>query len=532
MTATDYVVVGAGVAGSLVAARLSARTGASVLLLEAGGRLPDGPPTRDPDRAAELWGTDADWADTTVPQPGLGGRTVPWPSGRALGGSSAVNAALWVRGNPADYDAWGVYGGPTWNRRTALSAFARLERDDRAPAPRGGAHGPLLLESAAPDAWSAALTAAAHDLGFASTDVNGPRQEGVDTVRRTTRGGRRVTFADAFLAADAPVPHPVDDPRDDRPPASADTRTDTRTDPRAAAPRIVTGATVTGIVVEAGRALGVTYRRADGPELRAVARREVLLAAGAVRTAHLLLLSGIGPRGDLAAHGIRPVADLPGVGRDLRDHVALGGAVPAPDAAPPLPDGGGAVVVFARADGRPGVPDLEIVLAPGVPGPDGGPSAPGVRFGVVALQPRSRGTVRLADADPFTPPLIDPGYLTDPTDADAAALTAGWELARRLLATKAAASVAKAPPPPRDTATVRRTAGPMFHPVGTARFGPDDDDRAVLDGALRVRGVAGLRVVDAAAIPVPTRGHTMSATAVIADRAVDLVAAAHRGTAH
>lgn len=546
MTATDYVVVGSGVAGSLVAARLSARTGASVLLLEAGERLPDGPSTRDPARAAELWGTDADWADDTVPQPGLDGRTVSWPSGRALGGSSALNAALWVRGNPADYDAWGVYGGPSWNRGTALAAFGRLERRDRAPAP--GGDGPLPVESPAPNAWSAALIAAAHDLGFASTDADGPRQEGVDTVRRTTRDGRRATFADVFLAdaADArsgdsaaprvahpggglpagraepgakdPVSHRVEHSHTALPPDSADTPL-----------RVVTGARVTRVLVEDGRAVGVTYHHDGGPELRAVARREVLLAAGAVRTAQLLLLSGIGPARDLAELGIAPVADLPGVGRGLRDHVALGGAVPAPPAAPPLPDDGGAVVVFARADGRPGVPDLEIVLAPGLPASDGGPPTPGVRFGVVALQPRSRGSVRLARADPFAAPLIDPGYLTDPTGADAAALAAGWELVRRLLGTKAAASVAEAPPPPMDPATVRRTAGPMFHPVGTARFGPDDDHRAVLDGELRVRGVAGLRVVDAAAIPLPTRGHTMAATAVVADRAVELLVDGHRG---
>nr|WSX74569.1 GMC family oxidoreductase N-terminal domain-containing protein [Streptomyces sp. NBC_00899] len=127
MTAYDYVVVGAGVAGSLVAARLSRRPGTTVLLLEAGTRLPEGPPARDPARAAELYGTDADWADETVPQPGLGGRTVRWPAGRALGGSSAINAALWVRGNPADYDEWAAYGGAGWDHRAALAAFRRLE---------------------------------------------------------------------------------------------------------------------------------------------------------------------------------------------------------------------------------------------------------------------------------------------------------------------------------------------------------------------------------------------------------------------
>ncbi|SHN29304.1 GMC family oxidoreductase [Actinacidiphila paucisporea] len=514
MTAYDYVVVGAGVAGSLVAARLSRRPGTTVLLLEAGERVPEGASARDPALAAGLWGTDADWSDETVPQPGLGGRTVRWPAGRALGGSSAINAALWVRGNPADYDAWAAYGGAGWNHRAALDAFRRLERNDRAPASWAGADGPLPVESAAPDPWSVALTGAARELGFAPTDANGPRQEGVDTLRMTSRAGRRVTFADAFL------PGP-------------DTGTETAAEPLAgsvaeagAGLRVVTGARVTGVAVDNGRAAGVTYHRGGGPALRATARREVLLAAGAVRTAQLLLLSGIGPARDLAAHGIAGVADLPGVGRGLRDHVAVGGAVPAPAAAPPLPAGGGAVAVFTRADGQPGPPDLEIVLAPGVPGTDGGDPAPGVRFGVVALQPRSSGSVRLAGPDPFAPPLIDPGYLSDPDGSDLATLLAGWDLVRRLLGTRAAARIAAAPPEPRDGAGVRATAGPMFHPVATARFGTDGDPWAVLDGDLRVRGVRGLRVVDAAAVPLPTRGHTMAPTAVIADRAASLLTAA------
>jgi choline dehydrogenase len=506
MTVTDYVVVGAGVAGSLVAARLAERPGTSVLLLEAGERLADGPATRDPARAADLWGTEADWADETIPQAGLAGRRVRWSAGRALGGSSAVNAALWVRGNPADYDAWGAYGGPDWNRRSALDAFRRIERNDRTPAPWAGADGPLPIESGAPNAWSAALTAAAHDLGLAPTDVNGARQDGVDTLQSTARSGRRVTFADAFLGSDG---------------AS-----------RAGDLHVVTGARATGVVVENGRAVGVTYRDHDGAARHATARREVLLAAGAVRTAHLLLLSGIGPALDLAAVGVRPLVDLPGVGRGFHDHVALGGVVPAPASAPPLPDGGGGVVVFARADGRPGVPDLEVVLAPGIPDADAGPATPGLRFGVVALQPRSRGSVRLANSDPLTAQLIDPGYLTDPTDTDIATLTAGWNLVRRLLGSPAAAAVATGPPPPIDAAAVRRTAGPMFHGVGTARFGPEGDPDAVLDGELRVRGVAGLRVVDAAAIPVVTRGHTMAATAVVADRAAALIGAARGDAAH
>lgn len=497
MTAYDYVVVGAGVAGSTVAARLSRRPGTTVLLLEAGERLAEGPPARDPARAHELWGTDADWGDDTVPQTGLGGRTLRWPAGRALGGSSAINAALWVRGNPADFDAWAPYGGPGWDRGTALAAFRRLERNDRAPAAWAGADGPLPVESFAANPWTAALTAAAGDLGFTPTDANGPRQYGVDTLQLTATAGRRVTFADAFL----PGPDSVADGL-----------------------RIVTGAQVTGLVIEDGRAVGVTYRHDGGPAQQALAAREVLLAAGAVRSAQLLLLSGVGPADDLAALGVTPVVDLPGVGRGLQDHVVIGGAVPAPSPAPPLPAVGGAVAVFARADGQPGVPDLEVLLAPGTPGPDG-TLTPGVRFGVVALQPRSRGTVRLAGPDPSAPPLIDPGHLTDPGDADLGTLLAGWDLVRRLLAAPSAAPVAAAPPEPLDAAQVRALAGPMFHPVGTARFGPDGDPGAVLDGELRVRGIRGLRVVDAAAAPLLTRGHTMGLTAVIADRAADLLGA-------
>ncbi|NUS18049.1 MAG: GMC family oxidoreductase, partial [Streptomyces sp.] len=169
MTAYDYVVVGAGVAGSLTAARLSRHPGTTVLLLEAGGRVPDGPAARDPAQAHLLWGTDADWSDETVPQPGLGGRTVRWPAGRALGGSSVLNAALWVPGHDADYDAWAAYGGTGWDSGSARRALHRLT-------PAGG--GPLPVEAAPADAWTSRLTSAAAAAGFPPSDPGGPHAEG------------------------------------------------------------------------------------------------------------------------------------------------------------------------------------------------------------------------------------------------------------------------------------------------------------------------------------------------------------------
>ncbi|MGW1817184.1 GMC family oxidoreductase [Streptomyces sp. NPDC002125] len=492
--AYDYVVVGAGVAGSIVAARLSDDPRTTVLLLEAGQELDDTPQTRHPERSAELLGTEADWAHTTEPQSGLGGRTVGWHAGRAVGGSSAVNASLWLRGGAADYDAWAAYG-PGWDWAAALDAFRRHEGEGR---------GPLPVQASGEHPLKQAVFAAAGELGLVRGDHLSVRPEGVDTLRLTARDGRRVTFADAFLG-----------PARRRPNL-----------------RVVTGAQATRVETAAGRARGVTYRRDGGPPSTATARREVLLAAGAVRTPHLLLLSGIGPEDHLASLGIPVVAALPGVGRNLQDHICVGGSFrAAPDSRPVDGEGAGGAsagaVVLARSGLGAEDPDIEIVLAPAAGG-----GGPGVTLGVIALQPRSRGTVRLADADPLVPPLIDPGYLGDPSGEDLAVLRAGSRLAQRLLRTRALAPYAADPADLgfRDGATddevdafVRRTASGMFHPAGTARFGPPGDPDAVLGADLRVRGIDGLRVVDASAIPLLNRGHSMAPTAVVAERAAGLV---------
>ncbi|WP_019634138.1 GMC family oxidoreductase [Actinomadura atramentaria] len=511
----DYVVVGGGTSGPVVAARLAEDPDLSVLLLEAGPPL-----TLTESLAPALWprtlGGPIDWGFRTVPQPGLDGRVVDWPRGRVLGGSSALNLGGWIRGHRSDYDAWGEYGGPGWDHAALLPLYRRAEDSGRGPAPWRGVGGPVTLrEPGPPGPVYEAVERAVAEAGFGGrTDVNGPDPFGSDVQEMTFADGERRTPAAGYLRADRPNL------------------------------AVRTGVRVTRVVVEGGRAVGV---EADGGLVRA--RREVVLSAGTIGSAHLLLLSGIGPAAHLAEHGIDVVADVPGVGGNLHDHLRVAVHVHAgPDAGAPAPlvsdenlrlwettrggplrDLAGGGVAFLRTDEEYCAPDVELLIATG-PAP-GRPDRTGYMLAPVVLQPLSRGTLRLASADPADAPLLDPAYLAEPEDL--ATLVAGLRAALWVTEQPALAPYTEgrslAPDASREEleAYVRANADTVFHPVGTARLGPDDDPLAVVDGRLRVRGVTGLRVADASVIPVITRGHTMAPAVVVGERAADILHADH-----
>jgi choline dehydrogenase len=504
----DYVVVGAGTAGCVLAARLTEHADTSVLLLEAGPARKK-LEVRVPAAFSRLYRTEVDWGYSTVPQPELDGRELVYPLGRMLGGSASMNAMIVARGNRLDYEAWdAVAPGWSWNDvlpyyERSLSAFPLTEQRDRSPLS---------------DAFVASAAAAGIPLRH---DLNDPDNEGVGVARVSQRRGQRFSVRDGYL----------------RPARRRSNLT------------VQTGALVTGISLEGTRAAGVTVR-VDGAEERVTARRGVILAAGAVGSPRLLQLSGIGPRGVLTAAGVPVVHELPGVGEGLRDHVASGlvvrtrpGVQTLTSASSlrhtlrwllfrrgPLTSNVGEALAFVRT--RPDLrgPDVELVFAP-VPFEEEGTKEPtehGVTIGVVQLQPRSVGSVRIVAGDPLRPPAIDPAFLRDA--ADGPPLLVGLRLARRIASLEPLASYLADEMLPGEGVIddegllrhVREQSQTLYHPVASCRMGTEED--AVVDPALRVRGLDGLRVVDASVMPFLPRGHTNWPTVMVAERAADFVA--------
>ncbi|WNI17996.1 GMC family oxidoreductase [Actinacidiphila sp. ITFR-21] len=524
-----YVIVGAGSAGCVLAARLSAGSDGRVVLIEAGGSdgkagiaIPAAFPT--------LFGSDVDWGYSTQPQPGLDGRSLNWPRGRTLGGSSSLNAQIWTRGHRADYDGWAAQGCEGWSADEVLPYFERAEDRDpdragggsRDAGPGYGSGGPIRIEDLRdPSPATAEFLAACGEAGIGPLDgVTALTPEGAGPVHTTQRGGRRWSAADAYL----------------RPAAGRDNLT------------VITKAQVERVLIENGRAVGVAYSTPDGPaQIRAEA--EVILAAGAIGSPQLLMLSGVGPADQLTALGIEVHADREEVGRNLTDHLYVPLAFDVHGAVSPgvedqateigefmrgrrgrLTSNIAEAVAFLRSSDRLSAPDLELVWMV-LPFLDQRKAEPkhGVTLGVVLLRPRSHGTIRLAPADPAGHPLIDPRYLSDPAGEDLRALTAGVRLAQRVLTRPALADRLGAPLTPGAydwsdkgaEALTRGYAETLFHPVGTCRMGPDED--SVLDPRLRLRGIEGLRVVDASAMPSIPRGHTHAPTVMLAERAADLI---------
>ncbi|WP_027481966.1 GMC family oxidoreductase [Deinococcus pimensis] len=504
----DFIVVGAGSAGCVLARRL-VEGGARVLLLEAGGHDRHLFVTA-PAAFSRLFGTRFDWNLHTEPQTHLNGRRLYWPRGRVLGGSSAINATIWIRGARQDFDAWG----PGWTWADVLPAFRSIETFDGGESVTRGGSGPLPVGARRyTHALSHAFVASAVRAGYGvQRGFNDGDLEGFGLFESNHRGGERVSAYRAFVA---PIlGHP-----------GLTVRPDAR---------------VTRVLVEGGRAAGVELRVQGRTEtLRAGG---VILAAGAVHSPQLLMLSGVGPRAELARHGIDVRAHLPGVGENLQDHLAV--PVIARSKVPSLDRelGPGALLPYLR--GREGAlasnvaeaggfvrsradlpaPDLQFLFGPAYFRDHGRVRARGdhLSLGPVLVEPRSRGRLTLRPGDPWGAPLIDPAYLTDERDLDA--LAYGVAAAREILRASPLRELRGEevlPAHARVDEHIRAEAQTLYHPVGTCRLG--DDDLAVVSRDLRVRGVDDLWVADASVMPVITRANTNAPSMMIGERAAALI---------
>ena len=514
----DYVIVGAGSAGAVLAARLSEDPATSVLLLEAGGEA-DADEVMIPAAFPSLFKTRWDWNYTTTEQKQLHNRRAYWPRMKALGGCSSMNAMIYIRGNRADYDSWrDQYGAAGWGYDDVLPYFKRAEDNARLGGPFHGQGGPLHVEDRRyTHDLSHAFVESAVSAGLKPTDdFNGAEQEGAGLYQVTCKGGRRWSTNEAYLK-----------PARDRPNLT-----------------VATGALASRVELEGERATGLTFRQ-GGAEHTVRATREVLLCGGAINSPQLLMLSGIGPGNHLAEMGIESRVDLPGVGTNLQDHPVIPllwytrGITDlaqlnnvrnfvrwkARGSGPLASNVGEAGAFFTSRDGL-AAPDIQIHSAPSG-FYDNGFHEPTSRMFTAAptlVSVASRGSVRLRSNDPAWHPAIDAAYLEDQSDLDA--LLAGarrtWEICTQGAVSRYLDRPWNLPDDPSDEDLVehiRTWAQTLYHPVATCAMGSGED--AVVDQGLRVRGVTGLRVVDASVMPAVPRGNTNAPTIMIAEKAAD-----------
>ncbi|RGP37436.1 GMC family oxidoreductase [Pseudotabrizicola alkalilacus] len=503
----DYVICGGGSAGCVLAARLSEDETATVLLIEGGhGDTPGMVST--PLRTIEIWHSDYDWGQSTVPQKHCHNRQIYWPRGKVIGGSSAMNGMIYVRGHAMDYDSWALAGCRGWDWANVLPYFRKSEDFDRGADAFHATGGPLRVTTdyTAHPVMDALIDAAVQAGIPYNPDYNGATLDGISRIQFNTRNGQRASTAAAFLA-----------PARDRPNLT-----------------VLPGTRVEKVVIESGRVVGVTCRR--GAERFDIGvGREAVLSSGTLESPRILMLSGIGPAAHLDGFGIAPVVDLPGVGQNLHDHTLLPMVFesrddypfPTDPALPPMQ-----VHAFLRSHPSVVVPDTQPLFfsvpayAPGFEGPMNA-----FTLHAAGLRPTSRGEIRLTGADINDPLHLDPNLLA--TDYDVQTLVTSMKQLREIVAQPALKDWVKGevyPGPARnDDAALadyaRAAVGSYHHQVGTCAMGVTA--QSVVDPALRVYGVKGLRVADASVIPSVPSGNTNAPAIMIGEKAADMIRAAH-----